>query len=203
MDTILVAAAGPVISGVMAGIGFWLRQRLQRRNRQLADREARQQASEQVAFIESWLRVHAQLAESAAHGRARDRALADLEKAYAFVDQSLDSAPQHEPPSVRTVLPRILLLDHPARTRGARVAAALYYFSLAWLVLWLAAGVLFGGAVAVSDSGDVSVLEAGVTSFGLFLLSLAIGLAPVLPLYHLASSAERLPLPALSDAQTL
>lgn len=66
------------MTGRLAALGFWMREIRQRRNREQAYQRAVNQANQQVAFIEGWLRTHQQLASHELREQARQRALDDF-----------------------------------------------------------------------------------------------------------------------------
>jgi hypothetical protein len=191
VDAVVAAAIGPLITALLAALGFWLRDIRQRRNREQAYRQALDQAREQVDFIEGWLRTHQQLASPEQHEQARQRALADLQQAYARVDQSLAALRSHkEPLTARSVLVKLLLLESRPHTTAATVLGVLYYVALAWFLLFVSGGVLISLMSTATNTSDSLLADVGM-ALGLFLISLTIGVAPALPLYWLAVSADR------------
>jgi hypothetical protein len=191
VDAVIAAAIGPVVTALLAALGFWLREVRQRRNREQAYRQAVKQAREQVEFIEGWLRTYQQLASAEQHEQARQRALTDLEQAYARVDQTLIAVRNpKEPLTARRVLEKLLLLGSRPQTTAARVLGALYYVALAWFLLWVSAAVLMGLLTPATTTSGSLLSDIGM-ALGLFILCLAIGVAPALPLYWLAESADR------------
>jgi hypothetical protein len=146
-------------------------------------------AREQVSFIEDWLRAYQQLASPEMQAEARQRALTDLHRAYAVVDQTLAAVQTpKQPVNVRHVLSRLLLLQ-PLRTKTAKILRIVFYLSLAWLLLWVSAAVLFGAGIAASSTD--SLLADAFVGLGIFVLCLAIGVAPALPLYWLVLASDR------------
>ena len=191
MGAVIVAATGPLVTALLAALGFWLRDIRQRRNREQAYRQALDQAREQVDFIEGWLRTYQQLASPEQHEQARQRTLADLQQTYARVDQALVAVRSHkEPLTARSVLAKVLLLESRPHTTAARVLGALYYVALAWFLLWVSGGILLGLVTPGTSTSDSLLTDVGM-ALGLFILSLAMGVAPALPLDWLAVSADR------------
>lgn len=184
MATVVAAMIGPLVTAVLAGLGFWLRGR----NRGRQYQETLERARERVAFIQSWLEAHERFASPEQHEQARARALRDLQQAYLLVDQSTAAKQQNQPHAARNGFKRLLLLD-PKHTTAARILGAFYYVSLAWLLLWVSAGILFGGGVAAINPNEPLWVSAA-TGFGIFVLCLATGVAPALPLYFLAVTAD-------------
>jgi hypothetical protein len=86
-------------------------------------------------------------------------------------------------PAVRRLVEAVLTLHLRPATWPARILGIVYYLSLAWLLLWLAAAVLFGVTIAVVDDPSMSFLSRMGMSAGIFMLCLAIGAAPPLVLY--------------------
>ncbi|HZC98649.1 MAG TPA: hypothetical protein VFA46_00140 [Actinomycetes bacterium] len=191
MDAVIAAAIGPIVTALLAALGFWFREIRQRRNRQQAYRQALDQAREQVAFIEDWLRTYQQLASPEQHEQARQRALTDLQQTYAHVDQALVAVRSpRQPVAVRSVFAKLLLLRSRPRTTAARVLGVLYYVALAWFLLWVSFGVLMGLLTPATSTSQSLLTDIGM-ALGLFLLALTIGVAPALPLYWLAVWADR------------
>jgi hypothetical protein len=129
---------------------------------------------------------------------ARQRALTDLHRAYAVVDQTLAAvqAPK-QPVNVQHVLSRLLLLQ-PLRTKTAKILRIVFNLSLAWLLFWVSAAVLFGAGIAASSTN--SLLADAFMGLGIFVLCLAIGVAPALPLYWLLLASDRAGSAAVSFA---
>jgi len=191
VDAVIVAATGPLVTALLTALGFWLREIRRRRNREQAYRQALNQAHEQVAFIEDWLRTYQQVASPEQHEQARQRALSELQQTYARVDQTLVAVRSHKQPlTARSVLAKLLLLESRPHTTAAKVLGALYYVALAWLLLWVSSGV-FLGLVSPSTTTSESLLTEVGLALGFFFFCLAIGVAPALPLYWLAVLADR------------
>jgi hypothetical protein len=187
----VAAAIGPLVTALLTALGLWFRESRQRRNRQGASRQALNQAHDQVAFIEAWLRTYQQLASPEQHEQARQRALSDLQEAYAHVDQTLVAVRSHRQRlTVRRVLAKLLLLDSKPRTTAARVLGVMYYMALAWFLLAVAVGVSLGLELPATSTSDPLLADIG-QAVGLFLITLVLGVAPALPLYWLAMSAAR------------
>jgi hypothetical protein len=168
VDAVLAAAIGPLVTALLAALGFWLREIRHRRNREQAYRQALDQAREQVDFIESWQRTYQQLASPEQHEQARQRALADLQQTYARVDQTLVAVRSHrEPRTARSVVAQLLLLESRPHTTAARVLGALYYVALAWFLLWVGAGVLMGLVAPAISTSESLLADVGI-ALGLF-----------------------------------
>jgi hypothetical protein len=61
VSAVMPAAVGPLVTGLLAALGFWLRDVRQRHNREQAYSRAVARAREQVSFIEDWLRAYRSL----------------------------------------------------------------------------------------------------------------------------------------------
>jgi hypothetical protein len=135
--------------------------------------------------ISAWLSAHRDLDPSGEHEQARRQALADLEKTYERITQAETiAAREHNESSLSLIARTVLLLDSRPPSAVARTVMILYYVSLAWVVLWVAAAFLFGLGVAVTDPSG-SFGERLAFSFGITVLCLAVGLAPALLLFLL------------------
>jgi len=148
MDASVLAAIGaPIATAVMAGLGFWLREVRQRRNRTLMHERVVKQAQEQIDFIEKWLQTHQQVSSPEEQEQARKRARQDLQRAYSLVGQSAAEVRRtSEPVTLRKVLQTLLLLGPEQNYRAKRSVglAILYYCSLAWAL------VCTGGSAALA-----------------------------------------------------
>lgn len=122
------------------------------------------------------------------HDEVKQQLLQDLDAAYRQM-RGAEEAAQRERTAggVATLARAVLLLDLPASTIVARAALALYYLSLAWTLLWLAAAVMFGLIIALDTQGSFGSRLA--SSLGITVLALAIGLAPAIVLHLVARMA--------------
>lgn len=184
MQDVLVAATPTIVAAILAAAGVWLR------NRSGAQRSARrvEQARSRLAVIISVLGAYA-ADPTGAHAEAKDQLFADLHDAYQQVRGAEQAARREDGRDGLTDLTRtVLLLDSRPSTLPARVAQVVYYLSLAWTLLWLAAAIMFGliGAVAQTEETFGTRLA---TSFGITVLALAIGLAPAVVLHLVARLA--------------
>ena len=75
----------------------------------------------------------------------------------------------------------VLLWNASPSTRTAQAVRILYYVSLGWLALWLAAAILFGLAIAFTNTGESFGYRLSL-SIGITVLCLFIGLTPALVL---------------------
>jgi hypothetical protein len=189
MQDVLVAATPTIVATMLAAAGVWLR------NRSGAQRSARrvEQARSRIAVITSVLDVYA-ADPTGAHAAAKEQLFADLHDAYQQVRGAEQAAEREDDRDGLADLARsVLLLDSHPSTLPARVAQVVYYLSLAWTVLWLAAALMFGLVGAVADSEETFGTRIA-TSFAITVLALAIGLAPAVVLHlvaRLAAAADR------------
>lgn len=190
-STVIAAAVGPVITALLAALGFWLRDLRQRRNREQAYRQAVAHAREQVAFLDGWLATHQKVAPGDVHEEVRRRVLSELDRVYTQVNVTLSDVQRHsEPLTVRRIVAG-LLLRGSMNTRAAKIAGVFYYVGLGWLVLWVSAAVLFGFGIAAGGEGSFVVNAA--SGLGVFALALAIGGVPVLVLSGVVRALDRAP----------
>ena len=176
MQDIVVAATPPIVAALLAAAGVWMRRRSQAHSGERAVEEARSR----IAVITSVLEVYR---NDPTRVQERQQLMKDLDEAYRKMYAVEEAAKRGRDGAGIVPLARsLLLLDRRPSTVTARVAQALYYVSLAWVLLWLAAAVLFGLAIAFTDTqGSFGVRF--VMSLGITVLALAIGLAPALVLY--------------------
>jgi hypothetical protein len=184
MQDLLVAATPPIVAALLAAAGVWLRARssTQRSARRVADAQAR------ISTITSLLAAY-DGDPSGSHEATKEMLRRDLDAAYADLRLAMDGARQDRD-RVRSagLLRAVLLTDRRPRTVVAWVAWVLYYLSLAWALLWLAAAILFGLAGAVGDTGQPFGTRIAF-AVGITVLMLAIGLAPAMVLHLLARLA--------------
>ncbi|HZO66300.1 MAG TPA: hypothetical protein VFB74_14965 [Kribbellaceae bacterium] len=199
MEAILVAATPTIVAALLASLGVWLK----RRSRRSRADAARTEARERIAVIKAWLDAHQALAPSAENSEARHRALADLESTYDMLATTEERA-KHDSEALRIMplLKAALLLNSTPPSIPARLVLIVYYVSLGWFVLWVAAAVLFGVGVAAMDDPASALAEQLAFAFGITVLSLAIGLAPALLLYLIYRAMPRHPSPSGSAGGT-
>lgn len=188
MASVVAAVIGPLVTAVLAALGYWLRETRQRRNRTRLYQENFELARQRITLIESWLVTHERLASPEQHKQASQRALSDLQQAYLLMNQSTEAMQQNQPLPARKMLARLLLLDS-MHTTAARVLGALYYVSLAWLVAWVSVGIFVAGASPALETGE-SLWVSTAIGLGFFFVSLAMGAAPALALNRLVVAAD-------------
>lgn len=184
MQDVLIAATPPIVTAILAAAGVWLRSRTR------AQRSARavEAARSKIAVITSVLDVYPS-DPAHDHDEAKEQLLRDLDAAYQELRLATQTARREKTGGgVASLTRTVLLLDLPASTVVARAAMVLYYLSLAWTLLWLAAAVMFGLGIAFMDSED-SFGSRLAASFGITVLALAIGLAPAVVLHLVARMA--------------
>lgn len=176
MQDVLVAATPPIVAALLAAAGVWLRRRSQAHSGERAVEEARSR----IAVITSVLDVYR---NDPTRGQEQQQLMKDLDEAYRQMYAVQEAAKRETSGAGMAPLARaVLLLDRRPSTATARAVQALYYVSLAWVLLWLAAAVLFGLGIAFMETQDSFGLRFA-TSLGITVLALAIGLAPALFLY--------------------
>lgn len=176
MQDVLVAATPPIVAAVVAAAGVWLRRRSQAHSGERAVEEARSR----IAVITSVLDVYR---IDPTRGQEQQQLMKDLDEAYRQMYAVEEAAKRETSGAGMTPLARaVLLLDRRPSTAAARAVQALYYVSLAWVLLWLAAAVLFGLGIAFTDTQDSFGVRFAM-SLGITVLALAIGLAPAFVLY--------------------
>jgi hypothetical protein len=176
MQDLLVAATPPIVAALLAATGVWLRRRRQAHSGERAVEEARSR----IAVITSVLDVYR---NDPTRGREQQQLMKDLDEAYGQMYAVQEAAKRETSGAgIGPLVRAVLLLDWRPSTATARAVQALYYLSLAWVLLWLAAAVLFGLGIAFMESPD-SVGVRFAMSLGITVLALAIGLAPAFVLY--------------------
>ena len=179
MQDVLIAAIPPIVAALLAAAGVWLRRRSYAQGTERAGDEARAR----IAVITSVLDAYRN-DPGHDHSQEVQRLMTDLGDAYAQMHAAEEAATrERQGGGTESVARAILLLDRRPSTVTAWVLQALYYLSLAWVLLWLAAAVLFGASIAFAGEDSFGVRLA--MSFGITVLALAIGLAPALVLYLL------------------
>jgi hypothetical protein len=117
---------------------------------------------------------------------ARDRALADLDRAYALIAWTQEAARREQGVSgFGALVNTIFLLDTHPSSAVAKTVRVLYYVSLAWVALWVAAALMFGvagAALEIPETSSSLALRLAI-AFGISVLCLAVGLSPALVLY--------------------
>ena len=179
MQDVLVAATPPVVTALLAVAGVWLRRRSSAQSGARAVEEARSR----ITVITTMLDIYR---NDPARGREQQQLMKDLDEAYRHMYSAQQATiRQASGGGLAPVGRAVLLLDRRPTTATAKVAWALYYLSLAWVLLWLAAALMFGLGIAFLDTPDSFGLRLAM-SFGITVLALAIGLAPAVALHLLA-----------------
>lgn len=184
MQDILIAATPPIVTAILAAAGVWLRSRTG------AHRAARrvEAARSRIVAITSVLDAYAG-DPTRDHDEAKEQLLRDLDAAYQQMRVAEEAAQRERARGgVASLTRAVLLLDQDASTGVAKAALVLYYVSMAWVLLWLAAAAMFGLAIAFMDTED-SFGARFASSLGITVLSLAIGLAPAVVLHLVARLA--------------
>jgi hypothetical protein len=133
-----------------------------------------------IAVITSVLDVYR---NDPTRGQEQQQLMKDLDEAYRQMYAVQEAAKRATGVAGMAPLARaVLLLDRRPSTTAAKVVQALYYVSLAWVLLWLAAAVLFGLLIAFTETQDSLSVRFGM-SLGITVLALAIGLAPAFVLH--------------------
>jgi hypothetical protein len=194
MQDLLVAATPPIVTALLAAAGVWLRRRTQAHSGTRAVEESRSR----VALITSMLDAYGDDPTRAAE---RERLMSELDQAYQQMQAGREAATRDRGGTGLTPLAReVLLLDRrPVKVLSVAVQA-LYYVSLAWVLLWLAAAVMFGLGIAVMESQDSFGMRLAM-SLGITLLALAIGLAPAVVLHLLARMSAGVPTTSTGEAR--
>lgn len=176
MDAKAIATpVSPIITAILAGLGFWLREVWKRRNRTAAYARALEQAQKQTLFVDGWLRAHQQIASPDEHEAAKRRLMEELNHAYVLVGNSRAAVQRYnEPITIRKVLNSLFLLKHPHSDR-TRALIIVYYFALAFAALCvcgLAAFAGFGVTTPSSTSAPDSSSDTQVSFPGSLFLGL-------------------------------
>jgi hypothetical protein len=185
LQELLGVLLAPLITALLAVVGFWLKEWYQRRDDDHRRRRTLSDARERVGFISAWLEAHDRVAPQSAQDEVRARAQSDLEQAYAAVARSLiQTAAPGERERIRfRTLAKSLFLLHPFHSGWAKLARVFYYIGLGWAALWIAAG------------ADITVDEDFTPTGVIFavVMILVFGIAPAWALRSLALWLERRP----------
>ena len=178
MQDVLIAAIPPIVAALLAAAGFWLRRRSYAQSSERAAADARSR----IAVITSVLDAY-RSDPTHDHDAEQQQLMKDLGEAYRQM-YAVEAAAKRDRSGwgMAPLARAVLLLDRRPATTTAGVVQALYYLSLAWVLLWLAAAVLFGSAIAFTETQESFAVRLA-TSLGFTVLALAIGLAPALVLY--------------------
>jgi hypothetical protein len=161
MDFLTQSVLVPLVALVLSALSVSINERRQRRSREHQRRMRLVGASEDVAFIDAWLKAHDLVAPKADDDPARDRAMRDLERAYSvFAKSSGSSLEEDEPATLAQALGSLFLIRRPKGTAARRVRA-LYYVALAWL-LFLAYGWASDAVDTVGGLSPKEWFDAGV-----------------------------------------
>lgn len=180
MQDVLVAATPPIVAALLAAAGVWLRRRSHVHSGERAVEEARSR----IGVITSVLEVYRNSpAGDHDNDQEQQRLMNDLDEAYRqMYAVEADAERERSSAEMARLVRAVLMLDRRPSTAMSRAAQALYYVSLAWVLLWLAAAIMFGLAIAFTESPDSFGVRLAM-SFGITVLAMAIGLAPTLVLY--------------------
>jgi hypothetical protein len=171
---VLVAAIPPTLAALFAALGLRAQQR-NRRNRRSAELA---EARDRISAIQAWLETFEALTGKSEAAPERIRALADLQVAYDLIARTEEETRNERATSTLQVAAEaVLLLDVRSRSRTATILQIVYYVSLVWTTIWLAAALMFGVVIAVSDPEETLSQRVGF-SLGISVLCLAIGIAP-------------------------
>jgi hypothetical protein len=187
VDSAVVAAViGPVITALVSVLGLWVRDVRRRRDRAHAHQQAVERANERIAAIDNWLRAFKEVASAEEYEDARRQARDQLLEARPLIDDvAVSQPPARERRDLGQIVDRLLLRE-AMTTRATRVAGVLYYLSFAWLLLVVTTGMLLAASAGATTESLLGAVGYGVA---IFAMSVAVGLAPVLPLYAWLSSA--------------
>jgi hypothetical protein len=173
---------GQVLAVALAAGSFWIQQRGrdQQRRRTLAE------VRDAVAFLDSWLSAHEQVAPNANDDQVRVEALRYLDRAYSMFAEhsalvpSVESTGREVQRSLLGWMKKSFLLIGRLERPAAKVVRALYYVMLVWTPIWSAAGI----AVAIDD-------PSGWNWFGVVFLVVFTAAVPAWLLYRWAVWLDR------------
>jgi hypothetical protein len=186
MQDVLVAATPPIVTALLAAAGVWLRRRAQARSGIRAVEEAQSRITVIISMLDAYR-------DDPTRAREREQLMKELDGAYQQMHAGREAATQGSNGlDLGSLAREVLLLDRRPRGIVSGTVQALYYVSLAWVLLWLAASVLFGLGIALMESPESFGTQLA-TSLGITLLGLAIGLAPAFVLHLLARMSSGAP----------
>lgn len=137
--TALIAAASavvvPVITAALAGLGFWLKERSDRRDRDNERHRVLTQVRQEIDVIEAWVKVYGLVAPPEDRSRASSNAQHDLDLAYTRLAHSLMESRGVEPRKTFHEHLKAFLLIGRLHSRSAKAVRVLYYVSLACAII--------------------------------------------------------------------
>ena len=137
--TALIAAASavvvPVITAALAGLGFWLKERSDRRDRDNERHRVLTQVRQEIDVIEAWVKVYGLVAPPEDRSRASSNAQHDLNLAYTRLAHSLMESRGIEPRKTFHEHLKEFLLIGRLHSRSAKAVRVLYYVSLACAII--------------------------------------------------------------------
>ncbi len=129
--TLIAAVAVPVVGGLVTAAGVWGGEWRQRRNQDYLRSRALDDATGRMTIVETWAKALLEVQGLPdEHTEARTKAISALDDAYRRAVKALDTFPAPKKPLWG--LRQVFLLDVSAG--GAKMARAIYYLSLAWLL---------------------------------------------------------------------
>lgn len=196
------AVIGPLIATFLAGFGVWLKEWRGHRDDESRRQQALRRATEEVAFIDSWIHAFGQVSEPSASEMVRARAREDLERAYAVLsasrlphvegrDPAVVAERVREPVTIRRVLG--ILLMFPLRSWVARGLSIVYYISLLWALIWAGAG----SSITFEEGAGPSDVVIGLIMIVVFGVAPACGLGALVWAIEHRAARRRQPSEAL------
>ena len=141
-QTALISAASavavPVITAALAGLGFWLKERSDRRNRDNERHRVLTQVRQEIDVIEAWVKAYDLVAPPEDRSRASSKAKDDLDLAYKRLADSLKESRGIGPRKTFYEHLKAFLLIGRLHSRLAKAVRVLYYVSLACLIIVIA-----------------------------------------------------------------
>ena len=128
MVELLVAVISPVLTAVIAGLTVVTRDWRLRRTATGFQNRAFEQATRQVTFIDTWLGVYSKATNKDRSNGLLDRAVLDLEHAYATVVVATTAEKPADRRSASDVAKAVLLF--PLQTSAARTVRVFYFILL-------------------------------------------------------------------------
>lgn len=141
IETALISAASavvvPVITAALAGLGFWLKERSDRRDRDNQRHRVLTQVRQEIDVIEAWVKAYDLVAPPEGRSQASSKAQNELDLAYTRIADSLKESREVAPRKTFRERLNAFLLIGRLQSRSAKALRVLYYVSLAFIVIMI------------------------------------------------------------------
>lgn len=138
-QTALISAASavavPVITAALAGLGFWLKERSDRRDLDNERHRVLTQVRQEIDVIEAWVKAYDLVAPPEGRSQASSKAQNKLDLAYTRLAKSLENFREVEPRKTFREYLKVFLLIGRLHSRSAKAVRVLYFVSLACVII--------------------------------------------------------------------